>query len=815
MPTIKKIYKNGTEYQMPQGPKGDQGDSVLVGQGDLPLAHVTGQDNTKAMSQKGVTDAIGDFKVQSLTRLKDCYINNGAIASSSSQHCWWAPIKSGEIVKVTGTNSSSKTVRVGFCSTKPAVEVSVSSVVSQAGTSVSITNISDTDGYVVINHVSGNFSDHKLEVLKFANAGEVSSKAESKSLTELLQAASVIVGENALVETSILDVSPFFDGFLQNYNDAYNTYAFSVEEGKIYKIKGRTPATTGYVGYMFVDQYDHMVAKGVNSTTTATNFTTSLIVCPKGATTLYVSGYSSVSTTIKGEAFEITQATTEEQKALVRSNLGIADAGIKTIYPKMGFEHIQGSTGKHNDIDKEFKFVSTIRFVKVNGSFTATTHINCKIRVYKYAGDFSFINHDEYTLTTDTPVTVDPANAAYIKIMVSDTMDANAGTIPMVKLSLTGRFENNWDYFNIDQNKVDQNTNYGRQTIIARVYVTDPTCCDDTTNSVQDDGEILSDYGCLQLPATYQNTGEPTRLIIYCHGAAVNYNTYGFGDISGNPGTYPRFEPQDLEPGYWLHEGYAVMDVEGNPYNNTDEHFSMPQAMDCYVAAYKWVIEHYNIKRDGVFLGGRSMGGGTSITLTRDECPIPVLAVCPNAAAAMTSFGASSERKTFWATHCGFVLPDGFSFGNGYIEAEKQVFLDNWNKWVKYTPLLGWINDLPITDQEKSAFLDMMWSDNRYTSLQALRAHCKCPVKFFGCYEDTTCPPEKTAQVYYKMLMNTGQRAEMRLFHSTIASNKTHHYDTQDDNLRCEVTTKYGEEMTNIPVVYVEMLRFWRRYEQE
>ena len=94
-----------------------------------------------------------------------------------------------------------------------------------------------------------------------------------------------------------------------------------------------------------------------------------------------------------------------------------------------------------------------------------------------------------------------------------------------------------------------------------------------------------------------------------------------------------RFNAQDLEPDYWLAEGYAVMDVEGNPYNNVDEHCQMPQAMDCYVAAYKWAIEHYNLCRDGVFLGGRSMGGGMTISLLRRQCPIPVIAACPNAAA--------------------------------------------------------------------------------------------------------------------------------------------------------------------------------------
>ena len=41
-----------------QGPKGPQGDSVIVGEGDLPLAHVTGQSTEKAMSQKGVTEEV-------------------------------------------------------------------------------------------------------------------------------------------------------------------------------------------------------------------------------------------------------------------------------------------------------------------------------------------------------------------------------------------------------------------------------------------------------------------------------------------------------------------------------------------------------------------------------------------------------------------------------------------------------------------------------------------------------------------------------------------------------------------------------------
>ena len=43
--------------------KGAQGDSVIVGEGDLPMAHVLGKDNTKAMSQGGVNAALNEGKI--------------------------------------------------------------------------------------------------------------------------------------------------------------------------------------------------------------------------------------------------------------------------------------------------------------------------------------------------------------------------------------------------------------------------------------------------------------------------------------------------------------------------------------------------------------------------------------------------------------------------------------------------------------------------------------------------------------------------------------------------------------------------------
>lgn len=818
MATIKKIYKNGVEYQMPQGPVGPQGESFqpIEDVSGLVLAHTTGQDNTKAMSQKGVTDTVGELQEQTLTRIKNATTNDvSVITASSKQHCWWVPVKSGDIIKVTADNDgSNKGFRVGFTTAKPAIGTTITSnqSVNQTGGIVDSTIVSEVNGYVVLNHGSSDYTNQKLEILRIAKAGAIEKKAEQNSLNDVLHAVSLVIGEEALSESDVLENSLFYTGeIVDPISTSYRAYSYSVQEGKIYRIKGRTPATSGYVGYLFVDEYGAKIQYGELASGEVSNFLTDYIVCPKGATTLYVSSLNTDAS--RAQLYGIVPPTSDEQKSTVRNNLGITGEGTRTIFPKMGYEHITNSSGKHNMTDQGFKFVSTMRFVKVNGAFTASIPINGVIRVFKYTSDFLFIGYTDYPANANEAVAINPANATYVKLMVSDTMDASASNIPLVRLSLNGRFGEKWDYYNISQHYIN-NSKYGSQTVIARVWVTDPLCCDNDSNDVQDNGELLTDYGCLRLPATYTNTGEPTRLIIHCHGAGVNYNQYGYGHTSTSSQDYPRFEPQDLEAGYWLAEGYAVMDVEGNPFNDINEHFSMPQAMDCYVAAYKWVIEHYNIKRDGVFLEGRSMGGGTAITLTRDECPIPVIAACPNSAAARTSFGSSAERKTFWATHCGFVLPDGFAFQSGYVDSEKPIFFDNWNKWIKCTPLFGWVNDLPTNDDEKEAFLDKMWEfDLDYFG--SLHAHCKCPIKFFGCIEDPITPPASTIEVYYHMLMNSGQRAELRLFHTTLTGDTRHHYDTQDTNLRTTVTTRFGEELTDIPVVYIEMLKFWRRFEQE
>ena len=490
------------------------------------------------------------------------------------------------------------------------------------------------------------------------------------------------------------------------------------------------------------------------------------------------------------------------------------DAGGKAreIYPKCNYYPLSTSTGEQAPTYRGTGVYSTSRYISVLGrtiGITLGAQRYCK--VYEYGDGFSFIQaSSEFTIAanTRTEFTLDETTK-YIKLVLFyDYPDATGNAKTTVKVD--GVFPDDWDVFN------PRPSDSGYMKVMVAVRVTDPTCCDDESSTGQDASQILPDYGVICLPTQYTPTGKPTRLIIYCHGAAVNYSS-----------SVSRFDSQDLDPTYWLAEGYAVMDIEGNPFNNTDEHMQTPQAMDCYVAAYKWAIEYFNLCRDGVLLGGRSMGGGMVFGIVRSQCPIPVIAACPNVPSAMCIGSSSNDRQQFFAEHCGFDIPSGFNWTTNYVNgnietagSKKKLFYDNWDKLVKNVPIWCMATDLPTDEEDKKALVSNLYveSTDRKTLWGGLHIMARCPIKLFGCNQDTTCPPPETSALYYRMLINAGQIAELRLFNSykdySGTGTSAHHYDTQDPALRADITTSYGEALEDVPIVYIEMLAFWRRYEQ-
>lgn len=446
----------------------------------------------------------------------------------------------------------------------------------------------------------------------------------------------------------------------------------------------------------------------------------------------------------------------------------------------------------------ERKYWRTARFIKLFDlseiSATVTT-TGTSLRFAYYDSDFTFIEKHDVAVSgsiTDTP----PASAVYLRVGVDSVRPASSAfNIPKPKLLLEGNFTDDWD---TPMNR----PSIGSLSILVPVLVSNPDTDATETADLQDMHSLLSDTGVLALPATYNPTGNPTRLIIYCHGAGVNYAI--------GTGTFPS---SDLLPDYWLAEGYAVMDIEGDPYNDTDEHFFIPAARQCYIAAYEFVIRKYNIKKDGILLGGRSMGGGMVFDLLSSR--IPIIAACPLVPAINEIWCweyMNAKRRQFVAQKLGFTgaVPTWTS-NSPMSSAEWQYLQDNFNKFIKYSPFFALMPDTPSKTEIFSVGNVGASADNadEATLYDARRFKSKAPVKMFAVRDDETVNNSRNCDLVYKMMLNAAQIVEMRYFLTG-----GHHFELTSPYLLASHTTIYGETLTNVPVVYVEMLAFWRRYEQ-
>ena len=247
------------------------------------------------------------------------------------------------------------------------------------------------------------------------------------------------------------------------------------------------------------------------------------------------------------------------------------------------------------------------------------------------------------------------------------------------------------------------------------------------TDKVQDSQKIYFDNGVLMLPKSYSKRGKPTRLIINCHGAGGSVNT----DDS-------QIESQVFAK-YLLANGYAIMDVNGLPEEYSSlfgvdikNNVGSPIALQCYVKAYHYCIDNFNLKKD-VFVHGGSMGGISSANLVLSNC-IPVIA------------------------HSAFCP---------VLDTFNQIFLHPWSNGLPKTAL-GVLYDFEkdkngefIYDFEKVVGYNpvdriIKVGDKEYLSYPV-------PVKFWQCENDDVVSIEPTKR-FIRAIKNSGGIAHLRTF---------------------------------------------------
>jgi acetyl esterase/lipase len=257
------------------------------------------------------------------------------------------------------------------------------------------------------------------------------------------------------------------------------------------------------------------------------------------------------------------------------------------------------------------------------------------------------------------------------------------------------------------------------------------------------------------------------------------------------------------------------MDIEGNPFDNSTAHSYIPQARQTYETAYNWVVNTYNICKDGVFLGGRSLGGGMCFDLLQSS--IPVIAACPLVPACNQMWYWSymtAARKKFIFDKLGLTEAQPTWTSNKTLsEEEFQYIYENFEILMDCAPFWRGIEDLPEKDILFSIgriSANSKFDETEYNIYSKLSFKVKAPVKLFGCPEDNVVPSGRNAELMYLMLKNAGQDCELALYNSKISA--PHHFELQDPQYMTQVTTKDGQTM-QVPLIYTEMLEYWKKYE--
>ena len=609
--------------------------------------------------------------------------------------------------------------------------------------------------------------------------------------------------------TSTADGQIGGDGTVHAQNYCYvNVYNITndMRESFMLIIKGyvRLANTNGYT-YAFYDANDVFIS-GFHGTPGEENVRYFLPVeIPSNAATLKVARYYSSSTTHSAYLYTINTVKSEFNEREITPPLERGRLS-STGFPQESNSNGGGSNTFYINNKRTMNFVK----IPYNRVFRFKCSIECYVRVYNYADDYSFIDYKEfqYVDTSSEYQYTATIGTRFVKMMWSMTSQTDYTTnVPDFSYYIKAAFVDGWNVKNIYPIG-----SYGYQHICPVVHPLDPNSCNQETNDVQDNPVRAYDDGILALPSSYTNEGNPTRLIIYCHGAGVNYSS-----------SNSYFPSTDCRPAYWRAMGYAVMDVDGECGASADvQHNCAPESLQCYIEAYKLVVERYNIAKDGVFLGGRSMGGAMSMYIMQSG-EIPVIANCPVVPVMNTLWWwnyCSADMREYLATKMGMQGTQPSWTSGRMTQSEWQYLQDNFDTLRKYSPLWSCIVDLPV---DKSVLFneafrvsaDTINVPEEVALFGTLHAKVKAPVKFFDNYEDPSVPYERNAMLMYKMLVNGGNIVECRMFdvsQDTDTSVTAHHFEMRYDRL-VTVTTPSGQVIENVPVVYIEMLRFWQRYE--
>jgi dienelactone hydrolase len=417
-------------------------------------------------------------------------------------------------------------------------------------------------------------------------------------------------------------------------------------------------------------------------------------------------------------------------------------------------------------------------------------------------------------------------NTSKVKIETGNGDNSSDLDITDEKGHVLARFQNGnikTKYFN--SRKYADMPSGGYENFLVQVngYIADNNS---TTGNLQDSVSMEYDRCIINLPPNYNPVGEPVRLVIAGQGSS--------GQIQSSP-----------TKAYWtmpladtiLSEGYAVMQVNGT-LGYTDGIASYggmgtPQYLQSVIAAYNYVINKYNIKKDGVFLSGWSQGTLKTWQIAANlQCFIPVKAAVFFGFAVDLWKGLYANfpqtAREYMTENFGFVEKEANKyvleiFSNIYsagdtvtkpttyssaktvpTDYEFAYILNNYDKWLGYDPICWGTSKNIISEQFRYRSWVADSNPNEDLCFQDVANIVPCPTKIFVGTSDTSTPL-KIANWYKTMADNAGVLCDLRIYQGG-----NHNYPTSYQTI--QVSTRYGGNITtNIPSW--EGMLFLERYD--
>lgn len=433
---------------------------------------------------------------------------------------------------------------------------------------------------------------------------------------------------------------------------------------------------------------------------------------------------------------------------------------------------------------------------------------NSRTYVFEYDKNFNYIRHEE--LNNDQEYRLN-SNTHLIKFSFEEI--TNNLDVKLTYVTNNGAPE--WVYNDNKHNRPDRGFR-----VNTFVYETATNQGRTIENPVIDDSQYSDtkyfNTAILKLPPNYDPYGDPVKLIIYCQGSG-GYLRFNDGLIDSAYESYLN---------YLLDEGYAVLGV----YRKTTKYvhlspanqnlYANPLTIAAINSAYKHVVKNYNISKDGVFVSGKSSGGYDGGNLSYGK-GIPVLAtglLSPTFNSLSRPLGSHQEARYIVAKEFGFegdysVLDnnEGGIYPN-YTEELVQFMKANVRKMTGYNPSWNGLIGVDVEDlAEKELRNPHSGAQFNYEERKNEIRIIKNPMKIWYAEDDGINQIPTQAKLYERSINNAQGDIEIRCMPNGTGGHNS--VDSSPDALRVDLTTSLGIERTDIPLAYVEMVQYFRRFE--